>query len=134
MQAAEILDTISAAGGLLWLEGDRVRARLPESLRPLVDAIRERKPEIIELLGQRPTMPVRVRLVAYAPVQAPVRVSPSETVIDTGKFIESTLQQIESRLYGKNWLSGNLPLSGLVERLALVGCVVELTDKKIMLQ
>lgn len=134
MQAIEILDTVSASGGMLWLEGDKVRARLPESLRPLVSMIRARKPEIVELLAQRPAMPAGVRLLAYLPVAAPVRLSQAETVIDCGKFIQSTLRQVDARLHGKNWLAGNLPLSGLVERLAAVGCVIELADRKAMLQ
>ncbi|MGB6112613.1 MAG: hypothetical protein WA430_04290 [Acidobacteriaceae bacterium] len=56
MQADEIIQTVYYAGGQLWLEGDKVRARLPESLRPLVGVIREHKWEIIELLSQHPQM------------------------------------------------------------------------------
>lgn len=62
MQAAEILDVVSDAGGLIWLEGDKLRARLPETLRPLVETLREHKFEIIELLAQHsvplPTEPL----------------------------------------------------------------------------
>lgn len=53
MTAADILNTVRAGGGQLWLEGDKVHARLPESLRPLVCVIQECKPEIVELLSQR---------------------------------------------------------------------------------
>lgn len=135
MQAAEILDTVSAAGGLLWLEGDRVRARLPESLRSLVNVIRERKPEIVELLSQRPAMPHGVRLVRYGPKQPPVQISCCETVVGVERFIQSTLRQLAARLNGESgWRYGWRSLSELLARLAAVGCIVALDDKKAMLQ
>lgn len=134
MQTAEILDTISAAGGQLWLEGDKIRARLPESLRPFVSVIREHKPEIVELLAQWPVMPRGVRLLSYLPATAPVKVSPSETVIDTGRFIQSTLRQVDARLHNRNFLAGCWTLSELLARLASVGCRVALEDWKAILQ
>ena len=134
MLAIEILDTVSAAGGQLWLEGDNVRARLPESLRPLVSVIRERKPEIIELLGQRPVMPLGVRMLRYELMTAPVKLSRAETVIDTGRFIQSTLRQVDARLHDRHFLAGNWTLSELLARLAAVGCHVALDDSKAMLQ
>ena len=76
MQTAELLATVSAADGQLWLEGGKVRACLPESLRPMVDVLSEHKDEIIELLARRPTMPSGVRLVSWSPKAAPVQLSP----------------------------------------------------------
>jgi len=134
MEAIEIIETVSASGGQLWLEGDKVHARLPESLRPLVSVIREHKPEIVELLAQRPIMPLGVRLLSYAPVTAPFRLSRCETVMDTGRFIQSTLRQVDARLHGKDFLAGCWPLSELLARLAVVGCHVALEDRKAMLQ
>jgi hypothetical protein len=134
VQAIDILDTVSAAGGVVWLDGDKVRARLPENLMPLVDVIRELKPQLIELLAQRPAMPAGVRLIRWQPVQAPVRLSECSTVTDTEKFIRTTLAQLEAALEGRKWQSGNWGLSGLLERLALCGCVVGLRDRKKMLQ
>ncbi|MHB1674250.1 MAG: hypothetical protein ACYCSP_08375 [Acidobacteriaceae bacterium] len=134
MQAIEILDTVSAAGGQLWLKGDRVCARLPESLRPLVSVIRERKPELIDLLTQRPVMPSGVRLLSYAPVTAPFRLSRCETVMDTGRFIQSTLRLVDARLHDRHFLAGNWTLSELLARLTAVGCHVALDDRKTMLQ
>jgi hypothetical protein len=134
MQAGEIIRTVYDAGGQLWLEGDKVRARLPENLRPLVDIIREHKPEIVELLGQRPIMPAGVRLLSYAPKAAPVQLSRCETVVDTGKFIQSTLRQVDARLHDRHFLAGCWTLSELLARLAVVGCHVVLDDSKAMLQ
>ena len=133
-QAAEILENISAAGGSIWLDGDLVRMRLPESLRPLVDVLRQHKAEIIEILSQRPQMPGGVRLLSWNPKAAPVQLSLCETVVGVEKFIEATLAQVDARLHDKNWLAGNWPLSELLARLEAVGCVVELADRKAMLQ
>jgi hypothetical protein len=134
VQAIDIIETVSAAGGQIWLDGDKVRARLPENLMPLVDVIREMKPQLIELLARRLAMPAGVRLIRWQPVPAPVRLSECSTVTDTEKFIRTTLTQLEAALEGRNWQSGNWGLSGLLERLAAVGCVVELRDRKKMLQ
>ena len=128
MTAIEILDTVSASGGMLWLEGDKVRARLPESLRPLVSMIRERKPEIVEILEQRPVMPAGIRLVSWSPKAAPVRLSECSTVTDVDLFIRSTLRQLAARLSGEDWLDGGWGLSGLLARLEACGCRVALDD------
>jgi hypothetical protein len=134
MQTAELLATVSAAGGQLWLEDGKVRARLPESLRPMVDVLREHRGEIIELLGQRPAMPAGVRLVSWSPKYAPVQLSRCETVTDTEKFIRTTLMQVEARLSGKDWLDGGWGLSGLLARLEACGCRVALDDRMAALQ
>jgi hypothetical protein len=135
MQAIEILDTVSASGGLLWLEGDKVRARLPESLRPLVSAIRARKPEIIELLAQRPVMPEGIRLVSYRPKEPPVKLSPCETVTNVERFVQATLRQLEAKLCGASgWNYGWRSLPELLDRLAAVGCIVALDNPRKALQ
>ena len=96
--------------------------------------MREHKAEIIELLAQQPFMPSGVRLVSYAPATPPVKMSQCETITDTGKFIQSTLRQVDARLHNRNFLAGCWPLSELLARLASVGCRVALEDWKAMLQ
>jgi hypothetical protein len=133
--ASEIIHAVSSAGGQLWLVDDaRLRYRLPEILRPMVDVLREHKVEIVELLARRPAMPAGVRLIRWEPKPAPVRLSECETVTDTEKFIRSTLRQLEAALGGRSWQAGNWGLSGLLDRLAVVGCVVVLDDPRRALQ
>lgn len=134
MQTADLLVTVSAAGGQLWLEGGKLRARLPESLRPMVEVLREHRGEIIELLAQRPAMPAGVRLVSWFPKDAPIQLSRCETVTNTEKFIRSTLRQLEARLSGKDWLAGGWGLSGLLARLEACGCCVALDNPREALQ
>ena len=134
MQVDEIIRTVHDAGGQLWLEGDKVHARLPEKLRPFVAVIREHKPEIIDLLSQRPAMPAGVRLVLWSPKDAPIQLSRCETVTDTEKFIRTTLMQLAACLSGKDWLDGGWGLSGLLARLEACGCLVKLDNPREALQ
>jgi hypothetical protein len=130
MQPAEILENVEAVGGQLWVVGDMLRMRLPESSRPLVEQIRTWKPDIMDLLATRPAMPVGVRLLRWEPKQPPVQLSRYETVTDVDRFTRSTLLQVEARLHSNDWLAGNWTLSTLIDRLAAVGCHVVLDDEE----
>jgi hypothetical protein len=128
MVAAEIIETITRKGGRIWLEEDKVRAHLPETLRPLVGVIHSHKAELIAELARRPAMPAGVRLVSWSPREAPVQLSECSIVTDVDKFIRSTLRQVEARLHGEHWLVGNWTLSTLLDRLEACGCFVKLDD------
>jgi hypothetical protein len=134
MQANEILRNIESAGGALWVTGESLGYRIPESESSLVDEIRTCKWELVELLAQRPVMPAGIRLISWSPKDAPVRLSECETVTATEKFIRSTLQQLEAQLSGKGWLAGGWGLSGLLARLEACGCRVALDDPRKELQ
>jgi len=134
MVAAEIIETITSKGGRIWLEEDKVRARLPETLRPLVGVIHSHKLELMAELARRPTMPAGVRLIRWAPKAAPVQLPQCSTVPNVDLFIRSTLRQLEARLNGKDWLAGNWTLSTLIDRLDTVGCYVALDDPRAALQ
>jgi len=134
MLASEIIERITNEGGQIWLEEDKVRARLPETLRPLVSVIHSHKPELVAELARRPAMPAGVRLVSWSPKDAPVQLSECSTVTNVDLFVRSTLRQLEALLTGKDWLAGGWGLSGLLNRLAAVGCHVALVDPSRMLQ
>jgi hypothetical protein len=128
--ATEIIERITIAGGQIWLVDDKVRARLPESLRPMVDEIRSCRADLIDELARRPAMPAGVRLIRWEPEHPPVHLSRYETVTDVDRFTRSTLLQVEARLHGNGWLAGNWTLSTLIDRLAAVGCHVALDDEE----
>ena len=134
MLANEILRNIESAGGALWVTGESLGYRIPESESSLVDEIRTCKWELVELLAQRPAMPGGVRLVSWSPKDAPIQLSRCEAVTDTDKFIRSTLRQLEAQLSTNDWIAGCWGLSGLLDRLAACGCVVALDDPKKALQ
>lgn len=52
MIAAELIRSIVSAGGVLQLDGDRVKYRLPADVAHLANELREHKPEVVELLRQ----------------------------------------------------------------------------------
>jgi hypothetical protein len=63
----------------------------------------------------------------------PIRLSECEVVIDTEKFIRSTLRQSDAHLSGKkSWLSGNWPLPILHRRLQPCGCAVVIDDRRMV--
>lgn len=55
MTPLEIVEQVTAAGGVLSLSGDgeRIRAELPEDALALVDVLREHRDEVIRLLRER---------------------------------------------------------------------------------
>jgi hypothetical protein len=134
MQAREILRTVESGGGAVWLAETALRYRLPESMLPMLDELRLRKWELVELLEQRPTMPPGVKLVRWEPLPAPVQVNRWMTVTNTEGFIESTMRQLGARLRGDDWGAGNWSCTELVARLEAVGVIVRLQDDRRWLQ
>lgn len=130
MTAEFVLEVVHQNGGALWIEGGKLKYRLPADKSELIPVMRELKSEILEYLSERPAMPAGLRLGSWEPKPAPVRLSEFETVVDVHLFIDRTLAQLDARLQGKDWLAGNWPLSTLLDRLAACGCVVALTDPK----
>lgn len=70
MTAGELIDTIVRAGGVLKLEGESVRCWLPKDAAHLARELKERKPELMELLrregGRIATFPHCPRCASYA--------------------------------------------------------------------
>ena len=50
MTAEELMETIRQVGGDVWAAGDKLRYRIPTSAAVLVPAMRELKPELLQLL------------------------------------------------------------------------------------
>jgi len=134
MQPGEIIRTIEGAGGELWVAGESLGYRLPESAASLVEELRASKWELLELLRQRPAMPPGVRLVRWEPLAAPVPLNRWLTVLDTGRFIASTLRQLSARLSGDDFGAGNWSLSELLESLERVGVIVAIAEAARRLQ
>jgi hypothetical protein len=131
--ALELIRTVEANGGHFRVDGEDLVIAPRNAAEPVMKELRRLKPEIIELLARRPAMPAGIRLIRWAPKDAPIQVSPCSLVTDPEKFIRSTLRQVEARLSGKDWLAG-WALSTLLDRLALCGCEVALDDPRKALQ
>jgi len=53
VKAAELIDTVKRAGGILELEGDKLRCRLPKNAVQLGELLRKHKLELIEIVKAR---------------------------------------------------------------------------------
>jgi hypothetical protein len=70
-------------------------------------------------------MPPGVRLLKWEPKNPPIAIVRMGIVSNVPKFIAATLLQLQARLEGKDFLSGNWSLRELVDRLEQVGVVVK---------
>ena len=132
--ALELIRAVEANGGRFRVDGEFLVIRPGEAAAPVMEELRQHKAELLAELARRPAMPAGVRLVSLSPKAAPVRLSEYSTVTDVDLFIRSTLQQLDARLSGKDWLAGGWGLSGLLARLEACGCVVALDDPRMELQ
>lgn len=70
MIAVALVDAVVAAGGVLALEGDCLRYRVPDHAARLIDELREHKPELVALLrgigGSVASFPHCPRCASYA--------------------------------------------------------------------
>ncbi len=124
----ELIALVERGGGKFMIDGDRLGISPATAAAPVLEELRQRKAELMVELARRPAMPAGVRLVSWSPKDAPVRLSECSTVTDVDLFISSTLRQLEAALEGRSWQAGNWGLYGLLERLALCGCIVALDD------
>lgn len=131
--ALELIRAVEANGGRFRVDGEYLVIAPGAAAAPVMEELRQHKPEIVDLLSQRPVVPAGVRLVRWEPKDAPVQLSRCETVVDVDKFTRSTLMQVEARLHGKGWLAG-WTLSTLIDRLAAVGRHVALDNPREALQ
>ena len=130
MTAQGVVEMVEAAGGVLALNGNRIRYRLPEDATSLIDVLREHRDEVIHFLQDRkriqdPVMPKGVKLVAWRPKKPPVAITSFSVVTDVWLFVRTTLAQLEASLQGKRWQAGNWSTRDLLQRLEQVGCFVE---------
>jgi hypothetical protein len=128
--ARQLIQAVEQRGGYFVCNGDDLTVYPREAGLPLVDDLRANKEAIIEALAERPQMPAGVRLIRWQPVPAPVRLSQCDTVTDSERFIRTSLAQLEAAMKGRNWQAGNWGLYGLLERLALCGCVIALDNPR----
>ena len=110
--ALELIRAVEANGGRFRVDGEYLVIAPGEAAAPVMEELRQHKAELLAELARRPAMPAGVRLVSWSPKDAPVRLSEHSTVTDVDQFIRSTLQQLDARLSGKNWLAGGLGVIG----------------------
>ena len=129
--AHDVIDRIEAAGGVLTLQGNRIRCRLPEDACLLLDELRARRDEVFGLLRQRadlPMMPKGVRLLQWKLKDPPLLLESFAVVTNPALFARATLEQLRVAINNpKRWV-GWSP-DQLVERLAQAGVLVALGEE-----
>src|SRR5215471_5402168 len=131
---ASPIDRLRQLGGELFLEGDRLRYRIPadslEAREVLADLRRNRDAVAAMLRDQqsRPPslhevkalLPASVRLGSYEPKEAPFAVAPISIVSDAGKFYRAYLADLARRLE-KPEAHHCPPLADILRKLADAG-------------
>src|SRR5258705_9116984 len=126
--ADDVISRVEAAGGVLTLQGDRIRCRLPEDACLLLDELRARRDEVFGLLRQRadmPMMPKGVRLLQWKLKDPPLLLESFAVVTNPALFARATLEQLRMAINNPKRRVGWSP-DQLVERLAQAGVLVAL--------
>jgi hypothetical protein len=121
----QVVDRIEGVGGVLGLNGDRIRCLLPKDAAHLLDELRAHRDEVIVLLRKReeiPPMPFRVHLVRWNLRRPPVAIETCTVVTDPALFAKVTLEQLGMALASPESTDSNV--SGLIDRLSQVGVIV----------
>jgi len=126
--AESVVERIEMAGGVLALNGERIRCRLPEDEADLLNELRAHKAEVLSLLRRReviPALPPGVRLLAWELKEPPVILTHYAVVTDVPRFVAMTLLELKAALAGKPWQAGHWSVRELVDRLEECGVRVE---------
>jgi hypothetical protein len=124
--AENAVERVECAGGVLALNGARIRVRLPADAAHLLEELRANKDEVISLLRSRqgiPALPPGVRLIGWNLKQPPVALETCAVVTDPALFARTTLEQLETAVaQPKRWIGWSI--AQLIDRLAQVGVAV----------
>ena len=125
IEAIDVISRLEAAGGKLTLDREGVRYLIPSGdaeTRGLLVELRERKPEVTDLLRVRAA---GVHVIGWNLKEPPVAVDICSVVTDPALFARSTLEQLRTALAEpKRWAGWSVPQ--LIDRLAQVGVIVTL--------
>ena len=128
--AESVVERIEGVGGVLALNGERIRVRLPEDSAHLLEELRAHKNEVLSLLRRReeiPAMPPGVGLVHWEPKSAPVILTHYSVVTDVDRFIRMTLLELNAAVAGKHWQAGHRSVRELVDRLEECGVILQVS-------
>jgi hypothetical protein len=124
----EIVLRLEVAGGMLTLDGERIRYSIPSGdteARGLLAELRERKPEVTDLLRARAATPPGVRIIGWNLKEPPIAIEYHAVVTDPAKFARATLGELRQRLTNPKRKYG-WTVPQLIDRLGQVGVKVAL--------
>jgi hypothetical protein len=130
---ASPLDRLRELGGSVYLDGEKLRYRIPatDEGRRLAGEIRANREAIREMLTERESvapsleevrgiLPPGVNVVSYEPKEAPFAVAPVSIVTNAGRFYRVYLADLRERLAKPDGYSCP-PLADVLSKLADAG-------------
>lgn len=128
------IDRLAGLGGSVWLDGERLRCRIPSGNAEAREApadIRQDREAIMAMLRDReskaPTvaevgsmLPSGIVLVSYQPKRVPFVVTPGNLVTNAGKFFRAYLADLSRRAVRPDTHSC-APLSEILAKLSDAG-------------
>lgn len=127
-EVMEIVSRLEAVGGKLTLQGERIRYSIPSGdamARGLLAELRERKPEVTDVLRARAATPPGVRIIGWNLKEPPIAIEYYAVVTNPAKFARATLAELRERLTNHKRKYG-WSVEQLIDRLAQVGVAVAL--------
>jgi hypothetical protein len=132
--AVSPIDRIRELGGAVFLDGERLRYRIPAGdpeARQLIAEVHRDREAVIAMLRDieskppsleevQAALPPGVRLVGYQPKEAPFAVAPVSVVTDAGKFFHAYLKDLAWRLEHPDGYAAP-PLADILSKLAEAG-------------
>jgi hypothetical protein len=132
IEVIQLVSRLEAAGGKLTFDGERVRYSIPNGdaeARGLLAELRERKPEVTELLRVRAATPPGARIIGWNLKEPPVAIDTCSVVTDPALFARSTLEQLGVALaHPQRWTGWSV--RQLIDRLGQVGVTVTLESEE----
>ncbi len=132
------IDRLRELGGELFLDGDRLRYRIPDTpeANQVLEELRRNREALRHMLGEQasqpPTLeevkaalPPGVRLVCYQPKQAPFAVTPVSVITNAGKFYRAYLSNLKARVEKPDGFHCP-PLGDILAKLAEAGLELNL--------
>ena len=134
---ASPIERLAELGGTLWLEGEKLRYRIPPTpeAREIIAEIRQDREAVKELLRDaeskppslaevKAALPAGVRLMSYQPKAAPFAVAPVSVVTNAEKFYRAYLRDLKARIQNPKGYHV-APLADILAKLAEAGLELE---------
>jgi len=143
--AASPIDRIRELGGAVFLDGERLRYRIPADdpkARRLLAEIRRNRDAVIQILrdaGNQPPsleevtamLPAGVRALKYEPKAVPFALAPVSIVTSAGKFFRAYLKDLAWRLAHPDTHAAP-PLTDILTKLADAGLDLTTDDRPVL--
>jgi hypothetical protein len=131
------IDRLRELGGQVFLDGGRLRYRIPDTPEAdqVIEEIRQNREAVLEMLREKESnppgleevkamLPAGVRVLSYQPKPVPFAVAPVSVVTNAGRFFRAYLRDLAWRVeHPEGHAAG--PLPDILAKLAEAGLEIE---------